>query len=74
MAASTSRRNYSTTPGWIGQRVQVQWTDLHVHVLTPSAANCCASTCGRRILGVLGLAKQYGPVAEDDAAKTALDL
>ncbi len=25
---------YSTPPGWIGQRVQVQWTDLHVRVLT----------------------------------------
>jgi len=24
---------YSTPPGWIGQRVQVQWTDLHVRVL-----------------------------------------
>ena len=27
---------YSTPPGWIGQRVQVQWTDLHVRVLTPT--------------------------------------
>jgi len=26
---------YSTPPGWIGQRVQVQWTDLHVRVLDP---------------------------------------
>jgi transposase len=24
---------YSTPPGWIGHRVQVQWTDLHVRVL-----------------------------------------
>jgi hypothetical protein len=24
---------YSVPPGWIGQRVQVQWTDLHVRVL-----------------------------------------
>jgi hypothetical protein len=27
---------YSTPPGWIGQRVQVQWTDLHVRVLAPT--------------------------------------
>jgi transposase len=26
---------YSTPPGWIGQRVHVQWTDLHVRVLDP---------------------------------------
>jgi transposase len=26
---------YSTPPGWIGQRVQVQWTDLHVRVIDP---------------------------------------
>ena len=46
MAASTSRRNYSTTPGWIGQRVQVQWTDLHVHVLTPSTADAARARAG----------------------------
>jgi transposase len=28
---------YSTPPGWIGQRVQVQWTELHVRVLDPKA-------------------------------------
>ena len=28
----------------------------------------------RRILGVLALAKKYGPVAADDAAKAALEL
>jgi hypothetical protein len=28
----------------------------------------------RRILGVLALAKKYGPAAADDAAKTALEL
>ena len=28
----------------------------------------------RRILGVLSLAKKYGPAAADDAAKAALDL
>ncbi len=27
---------YSTPPGWIGQRVHVQWTDLHVRVLDPT--------------------------------------
>jgi transposase len=27
---------YSTPPGWIGQRVPVQWTDLHVRVLAPT--------------------------------------
>src|SRR5215475_11936838 len=26
---------YSVPPGWIGQRVAVQWTDLHVRVLDP---------------------------------------
>jgi transposase len=26
---------YSTPPGWIGQRVQVQWADLHVRLLDP---------------------------------------
>src|SRR3970282_2659750 len=26
---------YSTPPGWIGQRVSVQWTDLHLRVLHP---------------------------------------
>ena len=28
----------------------------------------------RRILGILALAKKYGPAAADDAAKTALEL
>ncbi len=27
---------YSAPPGWIGQRVQVQWTDLHVRLLSPT--------------------------------------
>jgi len=116
---------YSTPPGWIGRRVQVQWTDLHVRVLDPTTGQLLrehvraprgfhriaeadrptrtpASTltllararhagahlhgiCAyihehegaagvRRILGVLSLAKKYGPAAADDAAKTALDL
>jgi len=116
---------YSTPPGWIGQRVQVQWTDLHVRVLAPKTGQLLrehvraprghhriadadrpsrtpASTVTllararhagahlhglctyihehegaagvRRILGVLSLAKKYGPAAADEAAKTALDL
>lgn len=27
---------YGAPPGWIGQRVQVQWNDLHVRLLTPT--------------------------------------
>lgn len=27
---------YSTPPGWIGHRVTVQWTDLHVRVIDPT--------------------------------------
>ena len=116
---------YSTPPGWIGHRVQVQWTDLHVRLLDPKTgqllrehvraprghhriadadrpARTPASTVAllararhagphlhtvctyiydhegaagvRRILGVLSLAKQYGPAAADDAAKAALEL
>jgi transposase len=116
---------YSTPPGWIGQRVQVQWTDLHVRLLAPTTgqllrehvraprgyhriadpdrpARTPASTLTllararhagahlhavctyihehegaagvRRILGVLALAKKYGPAAADDAAKAALEL
>jgi transposase len=115
---------YSAPPGWIGQRVQVQWTVLHVRLLTltgqllrehvraprgyhriadpdrpartprPTLAllararhagahlhTVCAyihdheGAAGvRRILGVLSLAKKYGPAAADDAAKAALDL
>ncbi len=116
---------YSTPPGWIGRRVPVQWTELHVRVLDPRTgqllrehvraprghhriaepdrpARTPASTLTllararhagahlhgvctyihehegaagvRRILGVLSLAKQYGPAAADEAAKTALDL
>ena len=116
---------YSTPPGWIGQRVTVQWTDLHVrlldaktgqllreHVRAPRGhhriadvdrpARTPASTAAllararhagthlhticsyihdhegaagvRRMLGVLALAKKYGPAVADDAAKAALDL
>ena len=116
---------YSTPPGWIGHRVQVQWTDLHVRLLHPKTgqllrehvraprghhriadtdrpARTPASTVAlltrarhagahlhavcasihdhegaagvRRILGVLSLAKRYGPAVADDAAKAALEL
>jgi transposase len=116
---------YSAPPGWIGQRVQVQWTDLHVRLLAPATGQLlrehvraprgwhriadpdrskrtphptlallararhagahlhtvCAyihdheGAAGvRRILGILSLAKKYGPVAADDAAKAALEL
>ena len=116
---------YSTPPGCIGQRVTVQWTDLHVRLLdaktgqllrehvraprghhriadadrpartpAPTAAllararhagahlhTICTyihdheGAAGvRRILGVLALAKKYGPAVADDAAKAALDL
>jgi len=116
---------YSTPPGWIGQRVAVQWTDLHVRVIDPKTGQLLrehvraprghhriadpdrptrtpASTVAllararhagahlhavclaihtqegaagvRRLLGVLALAKRYGPAAADDAAKAALDL
>jgi transposase len=115
---------YSAPPGWIGQRVQVQWTDLHVRLLAPTgpllrehvraprgwhriedadrpartprptlALLARAQHAGahlhtvcthihdhdgvtgvRRILGVLALAKKYGAVAADDAAKAALEL
>jgi transposase len=116
---------YSTPPGWIGQRVQVQWTDLHVRLLNPKTgqllrehvraprgdhpivdsdrpARTPAGTLAllararhagvhlhtvcthihdhdgasgvRRILGVLALAKKYGPAATDEAAKAALEL
>ena len=116
---------YSAPPGWIGQRVPVQWTDLHVRLLDPKTGQLlrehvraprghhriadadrpgahAAATLAllararhagahlhtvctyihdhegaagvRRILGVLALAKKYGPAAADDAAKAALDL
>jgi transposase len=116
---------YSTPPGWIGQRVSVQWTDLHVRLLDPKTgqllrehvraprghhriadpdrpARTPAGTLAllaraqhagahlhavctqihahdgaagvRRLLGVLALAKKYGPAAADEAAKAALDL
>src|SRR4029453_9624217 len=27
---------YGAPPGWLGQRVQVQWNDLHVRLLAPT--------------------------------------
>jgi hypothetical protein len=116
---------YSAPPGWIGQRVHVQWNELYVrlvepatgrllreHVRTPRGwhriadadrpARTPPTTRGllartakagrhlhqlclaihqqdgapgvRRILGVLALAKQYGPAAVDDAAHAALEV
>ena len=116
---------YSTPPGWIGQRVHVQWTDLHVRLLHPQMgqllrehvraprghhriadpdrpARTPAGTVAlltrahhagvhlhtvctyihehegaagvRRMLGLLALAKKYGPAAADEAAKAALDF
>jgi transposase len=116
---------YSAPPGWIGQRLHVQWNDLFVRLLAPTtgqllrehvraprgwhriqdedrpsrtprptqalltrAAKAGAhigTVCGsiyqqdgpagvRRILGVLSLAKKYGPAVVDDAAKAALEL
>jgi hypothetical protein len=115
---------YSAPPGWLGHRVQVQWTDGIIRVLTRDGhllrehvrgprghhriadadrpPKTPASTLAllararhvgvalhticthihthegaagtRRILGALALAKRYGPVALDDAAKAALDL
>ena len=41
-AAYTRRR-----PGWIGQRVQVQWTDASCALLAPTG-NCCASMSAAR--------------------------
>ena len=29
---------YGAPPGWIGQRIQVQWNDLHVRLLSPKTA------------------------------------
>jgi hypothetical protein len=30
------RAYYGAPPGWLGRRVQVQWNDLHVHLLAPT--------------------------------------
>ena len=115
---------YSAPPGWIGQRLSVQWTDQHVRLLTaagqllrehvraprghhriadpdrpartpqptlallararhagPHLHTVCThihdheGAAGvRRILGVLSLAKKYGPAAANEAAKAALEL
>jgi transposase len=115
---------YGAPPGWIGQRVQVQWNDHQVRLLTPTgqllrehlraprgwhrihdddrsartprstvALLAGAQTAGpsigavcasiyqhdgaagvRRVLGVVALAKKYGPAVVEDAAKAALDL
>ena len=46
--------------------------DIHRHVCAHIHTHEGAS--GRRILGVLALAKKYGPAVVDKAAKTTLDL
>jgi hypothetical protein len=44
---------YGAPPGWIGQRVQVQWNDLHVRLLDRRRpASCCASICARAAAGI----------------------
>ncbi len=116
---------YSAPPGWIGQRVQVQWNDLWVRLLAPDTGQLLrehrrtargrhrvhdtdrpartplttvallartqragphiGTLCDtihrhdgalavRRILGVLALAKRYGPAVVDAAAHAALEL
>jgi hypothetical protein len=39
---------YGAPPGWIGQRVHVQWNDLHVRSSTRRPDSCCASICAPR--------------------------
>jgi hypothetical protein len=116
---------YGAPPGRIGQRLQVQWNDLHVRLIDPKTGQLLrehlraprgwhrirdedqparaprstlaqlkrARTAGphihtlcesiqhhdgvkaiRRIMGVLSLAKKYGPAVVDDAAKAALEM
>ena len=116
---------YSTPPGWIGRRVQVQWDGLNVRLLDPrngqllrehlrqkrgwhriqeadrsprtppstvqllGRASRAGSNIGtlcqtihqrqgpvgvRRILGVLSLAKKFGPALVDQACAAALEL
>ena len=42
---------YGAPPGWIGQRVQVQWNDLLVRLLAPKTGSSCASICAPRAAG-----------------------
>jgi hypothetical protein len=116
---------YGAPPGWIGQKLSVQWDELHVRLLDPKtgqllrehlrarrgwhrieerdrssrtpqttqallgrarrAGRHTGTLCAhiharegelgvRRILGVLSLARKYGPAALDEAAKEALEL
>jgi transposase len=116
---------YSTPPGWIGRRVQVQWDGLNVRLLHPHTGHLLrehlrqkrgwhriqeadrsprtppstvqllgrATRAGahigtlcqaihqrqgqvgvRRILGVLSLAKKFGPARVDQACAAALEL
>ena len=43
---------YSTPPGWIGQRVHVQWTDGLVRLLVRRPGSSCASTSARRLVAL----------------------
>ena len=38
---------YGAPPGWIGQRVQVQWNDLHVRLLAPKTGPAAARASAR---------------------------
>ena len=38
---------YGAPPGWIGQRVQVQWNDLHVRLLAPTDRPAAARASAR---------------------------
>jgi hypothetical protein len=46
----------------------------HLHTICTYIHDHEGAAGVRRILGVLALAKQYGPAVADDAAKAALDL
>jgi hypothetical protein len=49
MAASeVEAAYYGVPPGWIGQRVLVQWNDLHVRCLPRGRGISCGSICARR--------------------------
>jgi hypothetical protein len=43
---------YGAPPGWIGQRVQVQWNDLHVRLIDPKTGSSSGSTCERPVAGI----------------------
>src|SRR6185369_5276579 len=43
---------YFAPPGWLGQRVQVQWNDLHVRLLSPKTGQLLRSTCALAAAGI----------------------